>query len=582
MASSDIDIEIKGLNWRFGSPREPKDKKTCQIQAVDLTVKRGEYVVVLGASGCGKTTLLSSINGIIPHLSRGWMSGSVRVAGLETRDTPIDDICSIVGTVFQDPETQLFTTQVIDEVAMSLENRGVDPQEIKERVYDALSTVGLEGLEERHPSLMSGGQKQKVALAAVLALRPPILLLDDPTSDLDPISTQVFLDTIDEVRQKYGLTVILSEHKIEPSLIRADKILVMDEGRIVLEGSPKDVLVKIDQLRQYKLRPLQTAEISWELHKIKPSIPITTDIDELAKSLELLVKAKPAANIPKKETALGKLIVEVRDLDCVFRNGFQALYSINFDVCAGELVAIIGQNGAGKTTLVSHLIGLLKPPQNADFYVRINNRDTRDITVAERARTVGFLFQNPNHSLFMGKVAEDIAYGPKIIGLTDEEAKPFVDRAMKITNTVHLGNKETDELSKGEKQRVAVAGIMAMDPQLLVFDEPTTGQDLVNLRKFTDIMEKIYQEEGKSVIMVSHDMELVANYATRLVVISDGQKIADDDPYKVFQQKDIMARAKLDPPEVARLAQKLSKSGFPEDVIQLERFIHVFKSYYVK
>jgi energy-coupling factor transport system ATP-binding protein len=582
MASSDIDIEIKGLSWRFGSPREPKSKKSCQILDVDLTVKRGEYVVVLGASGCGKTTLLSTINGIIPHLSRGWMSGSVRVAGVETRDKAIDDICTTVGTVFQDPETQLFTTQVIDEVAMSLENRGVDPQEIRERVYDALTTVGLEGLEERHPSLMSGGQKQKVALAAVLALRPPILLLDDPTSDLDPVSTQTFLDTIDEIRQKYGLTVVLSEHKLEPSLIRADKIVVMDEGRIVMEGTPADVIVQIDQLRQYKLRPLQTAEISWELNKMEKSIPVTVDTDKLFKALEPIVKGKPAPNTPPIKTDLGKLIVEVRELDCVFRNGFQALYSINFDVCAGELVAIIGQNGAGKTTLVSHLIGLLKPKQDSDFYVRINERDTRDITVAERARTVGFLFQNPNHSLFMGKVEEDIAYGPKIIGLEDEEAKPYIEHALKITNTEYLAKKETDELSKGEKQRVAVAGIMAMDPQLLVFDEPTTGQDLVNLKKFTDIMERIYKEEGKSVIMVSHDMELVADYATRLVVISDGQKIADDHPYTIFNQKDIMARAKLDPPETAQLAQRLSKFGFPEHAIQLDRFVQVFKDYYFK
>jgi energy-coupling factor transport system ATP-binding protein len=582
MASSDIDIEIKGLSWRFGSPREPKNRKSCQILDVDLTVKRGEYVVVLGASGCGKTTLLSTINGIIPHLSRGWMSGSVRVAGVETRDKAIDDICTTVGTVFQDPETQLFTTQVIDEVAMSLENRGVDPQEIRERVFDALATVGLEGLEERHPSLMSGGQKQKVALAAVLALRPPILLLDDPTSDLDPISTQIFLDTVDEIRQKYGLTVILSEHKLEPSLIRADKIVVMDEGRIVMEGAPKDVMVQIDKLRQYKLRPLQTAEISWELNKLNSSIPVTVETDKLFKALEPIVKGKPAPDIPEIKTELGKLIVEVRELDCVFRNGFQALYSINFDVCAGELVAIIGQNGAGKTTLVSHLIGLLKPKQDSDFYVRINERDTRDITVAERARTVGFLFQNPNHSLFMGKVEEDIAYGPKIIGLTDEEAKPYIEHALKITNTEYLAKKETDELSKGEKQRVAVAGIMAMDPQLLVFDEPTTGQDLVNLKKFTDIMERIYKEEGKSVIMVSHDMELVADYATRLVVISDGQKVADDHPYNIFKQKDVMARAKLDPPETAQLAQKLSKFGFPEHAIQLDRFVEVFKNYYFK
>jgi len=574
-----INIKIEGLSYKY-----PMSKEQA-LQNIDLEITHGEYVVLVGPSGCGKTTLTYTLNGIIPHIIKGGvLEGGVKINGKDVRDYKVDELSLLVGTVFQDPETQLFTSRVLDEVAMSLENRGYPPEEIWDRIDEALRIVGLKGFEHRHPSMLSGGQKQKVAIASVIALKPPLLILDDPTSDLDPVTTRDVLNVLDRIKREYDLTILLIEHKIERLLRHADRFIVMDKGQIVLSGDPEDVMTDIDTLQKYDLRPPEAAEISYKLHKLNPNIKVTIDVDELYNQLVPYVKQKKEkVEVPPRSAMreYGEPVIDIRNLNFVFPNGFQALKNINLTIRKGEYVAIIGKNGSGKTTMVSHMIGLYKPARNSASYVRVGGVDTRATTSAILAERVGFLFQNPNHQLFNDTVDAEVEFGPRILKFPPEKIKETVEEAIELAGIQPYLGKRIDELSKGERQRVAVAAIVAMQPEVLIFDEPTTGQDHRSLKPFIDIMRRIHQE-GKTVVIVTHDMSLVAEEAERVILMNEGEILADGPPGSVFKMREVLKKANIEPPDAALLAEKLHEHGFPRHAITPDEIVSVFEKYYFK
>ena len=572
-----INVKIKNLSYTY-----PMGKKLV-LDNINLEISHGEYLVLVGPSGCGKTTLTYALNGIIPHIIKGGkLQGAVEINGKDVKDYKVDDLALLVGTVFQDPETQLFTSRVIDEVAMSLENRGYPKEEIEDRIDEALKIVGLKGFEYRHPSMLSGGQKQKVAIASVIALKPPLLILDDPTSDLDPVTTRDVLNVLDRIKKEFDLTVLLIEHKIERLLKRADRFLIMDKGKIVISGDPEEVMTDVDTLHKYDLRPPEAAEISYKLHKINPKIRVTIETDDLYEDLLPYVKQKgEKVEIPSRASTkeYGNPVIDIRNLNFFFSNGFQALKNINLTIRKGEYVAIIGKNGSGKTTLVSHMIGLYKPSRNEVKYVRVDNVDTRETTPALLATKVGFLFQNPNHQLFNDTVDAEIEFGPKILKFSPEKIEKVVKESIELTGIQEYLGKHIDELSKGERQRVAVAAIVAMQPEVLIFDEPTTGQDFRSLKRFVNIMRRIH-EEGKTVIIVTHDMPLVAEEADRVILMNEGRILADGPPGSVFKMGNVLERANIEPTDAAILAEKLHKYGFPRHAITPEEIISTFEKYY--
>ncbi|MHA1713214.1 MAG: ABC transporter ATP-binding protein, partial [Candidatus Ranarchaeia archaeon] len=423
---SDQVIKIK--NYTFDYP-----DGTNALKKINLEIKRGEFVAVMGPNGAGKTTLCLSLNGAVPNITGGEMEGIVDVLGWDTIEHHTYEIASKVGMILQDPETQLFSTDVFSEIAFGLENLGYPKEDIIERIEWAMNATRIKGLEKRTPWTLSGGQKQRVAIAAIMAMRPEILVLDEPTSQLDPIGTHEVFSVVKDLNKKYNTTVVMAEHKTELIAQYADRVILMNKGQVIADGPTDEILSQRDLLDEIFVKVCEVSNLGCELQNIGliDKVPIT--LPETEKILRDLiarnkVKAKP---IPEKRAAIEKPdetpLLELRDLCHVYPPDIQALKNINLSIYRGEFVGFIGQNGAGKTTLIKHLIGLLKPTSGQ---VLLDGEDTVDFTVPQLSKRVGVVLQNPDHQIFSQSVAEEVAFAPTIAELPEEEIKRRSERAI--------------------------------------------------------------------------------------------------------------------------------------------------------
>lgn len=557
-----------------------EDQNKPALEAITLDIYRGEVLLIIGSSGCGKSSLCMAMNGAIPHLLKGEMSGSVDVMEHDLQKASPSVLARHVGMVFQDPEIQLFATSVEDEVAMSLESLAVPRKEMRTRVDLALNEVGLTGLETRAPSQLSGGQKQRVALASVLAREPDVLVLDEPTGNLDPIGTRSVMETVRRICDSDGRTVVLVEKDLGPVVHLVDRVALMDDGRIRYVGSPQDLLRRVDLLKECGLRISAATQIAVTLEQkgITKFDSLPTTADELAEELRnKQFTLKPTGQIGKvplpTNTESGKAATPVVDFDEVvyrYRNGFKGLDNVSFKVRQGEFVAILGHNGAGKSTLVQHIIGILRPTSGTVF---LQQKDIRDLSVAELARHVGFIFQNPNHQIFNSTVKQEITFGPRNLGWSPERIETAFQEVVQMCDLLGLDERNPEDLSIGEKQRVAVASILVMDPDVLILDEPTTGQDERSLGPIMAIVDKLHQS-GKTIIMISHDMELAARHVERVLMIERGQVVFDGSPADAFTDFDLLERMRLEPPETVRISRLLADGPppflrFPQDLVEL-------------
>lgn len=537
-------INLSGLHFTYRHTESPA------LAGIDLQVGSGEVVVIVGPSGAGKSTLCYTLNGLIPKFQRGDMTGTVTILGQPAADQKVNALASQVGLVFQDFESQLFATNVELEVAFAPENMAVDRTEIARRVAECLATVGLTGLEHREPATLSGGQKQRLAIASVLSLEPRIVVMDEPTTDLDPLGKEGVFTVARRLRER-GLTLVIAEHETEEAAV-ADRVVVLNEGRIVAQGAPDEVLTRPDWLESIGVQPLGATQLTAEFG-LPPALTVEAATESLSAAGYRVDPGAYMQLLAGTEEPAGEPVVEIRDLEHRYSNGLVALEGASLTIRRGEFVALLGQNGCGKTTLVKHLNGLLMPTSGE---VRILGTPTTGQTVLQLGRTVGYVFQNPDHQIFAETVYEEVAFGPRNHGLSGDEVKVRVKEALAAVGLEGREEEDPFSMTKGERQRVAVASILATRPQVIILDEPTTGLDYREQRNMMELVKRL-NEAGHTILCVTHTMWVVAEYARRTVVLKNGCIWMDGPTREIMAREAELTAASLKPPQLVRVSNRL-------------------------
>ena len=557
-------ISIEGLSYRYRGQEKPA------LDGVDLKVAEGEFVVVMGPSGAGKSTLCVALNGLIPHFFRGRMEGEVLIEGRSTREGRVGEFADEVGLVFQDFEAQLFSTNVALEVAFGPENFQVEREEMVRRVESVLERVRLQGFEDRTPATLSGGQKQRLAIASVLAIEPRILCLDEPTTDLDPIGKLGVFEIAEELKDRDDVTLIVVEHETEETL-DADRIVVLRDGKIVADRPAREVLRDVKLLEESSVMPLQVARFFHERGTEDGQLPLTPEegVEEFGRRGWRVSSARHRELVEadeRREEGYGEPVIEVEGLTYRYPNGVLALEGVDLTVRRGEFLAVLGQNGSGKTTLVKHFNGLLKPTEGS---VRVDGEETVKQGIRRLGQRVGYVFQNPDHQIFSDTVADEVAFGPKIREMEEDEIEERVREALAAVGMEGRGDEDPFGLTKGERQRVAVASVLAVRPEVLILDEPTTGLDYAEQRSMMDLVKRL-NEGGSTIIAVTHTMWVVAEYAHRALVIRDGKMVLSGTVREVFAEEETLRDASLRPPHVVSFSNSME---FP--VLSVEEMLKV-------
>jgi len=571
-------ISVKKVTYTY------PEQDTPALKNVSLDVDKGEYLVVMGRNGAGKTTLCVLLNGVIPNVLGGKIRGRTEVMGLDTRRHHVYEMAQYVGMVLQDPEAQLFTSNVRSEAAFAAENLGVPREEMIERIEWALEVVRLQEFVKRAPSHLSGGQKQRLAIAAGLVMRPSVLVLDEPTSQLDPIGAQEVFSVLRDLNQDLGMTIVLSTHKSEHAARYADRIVVLEQGQIVVQGTPQEVFSQVELLDRIHVQVPAVTRVEWDLEKAlgkdraekgvlledtQASLSELMDERGIARQ-SIVVSAPPPPTLPVPEEPT----IIFKDVSFEYPGTDQkALDGISISVGKGEFVGIVGQNGAGKTTLVKHIIGLLKPTSGQ---ITVDGKDVTEKSVEDMARTVGLVLQNPDAQLFAMSAAEEVAFGCTNLGLPQEEVAQRVDRALVATGLEEFREAYPFNLSFGDRRKLSVAAVVSMEPEVLIFDEPTTGQDFKGRRDLADIARRL-NEMGRTVLMVTHDMDLIAEYTHRLIVMGNGRVLLDGPTAEVFQQVETLAETFITPPQVTQLAQALAEYGVSGNILVADELVRTVK-----
>lgn len=535
-------ITVKDLTWQYDQTDRPA------LEDINLQVEAGELLLIMGASGAGKSTLCKTLNGLIPHSYRGTGTGSVRVAGLDTTEHFTSDLAEHVGMVFQDADTQLITMSVSDEIVLGMEHLQVPRREMQARLEEVSRLLRVEDLLHRPPYDLSGGQKQRVAIASILAMQPRVLILDEPTSELDPRGKAELFESIRDLHQT-GITIVLVAHAAEEAAPIADRVILIEAGRITREGPPRDFFKDPATLEQKGVRVPQVARIAQTVNSAATPLGLDEAITQLG-AIRFTVKSRAKAS----RTWKGEPVLEVQDLHHAYPDGLEALSGISLSIREGEILAIVGQNGSGKTTLAKHLNRLLKPSAG---WVRLYGESLENKHCTEVSKTVGFVFQNPDFQICTTTVHEEARFGLRNIGVPEHDIETAAMLALRMVGLDGKKDEHPFMLSKGERQRLAVATVLAMEPPIIIFDEPTTGQDARQSREIMELIQRLNEEAGKTIVIITHDMELVAEYCPRVVVLSQGKIIADGSPEEVFANEAMLHTAFLRAPQVTLFAKQL-------------------------
>ena len=539
------------------------------LSDINLEFKKGEFVLLAGPSGCGKSTLVRCLNRLVPEISGGSFSGRVLLNGKDLRNEKIHRLALEVRMIFQNPETQLFCLTVGEDVSLGPQNLGLPKTEVLSRVEKALKAVRLEKLRNHFIFTLSGGEKQRTAIGGNLAMEPEILVLDEPTSDLDPVGTKEVIELLRRLNEEKQTTLILIEHKLDSVFEMADRMLVMDEGRLILDGKPSELLYhEEEKLKKLGIHPPQLTEIARFLDpdsgaSIDPSYEnILKHLNELLKSHSVENQQSPDRTKPENSTSIlsskeSLPYVRIENLCYRLEDGTEILKTINLDIKKGEFLALLGHNGAGKTTLAGHLIGFCRPSCGK---ILLNGKDIEGYSTAQLSQQVGYLFQNPDSQIFMDSVEAEVRFGLENLGMPEEKIEKLSNEALEIMELSEYKKRHPHSLSRGQRQRLAVASILALEPDLIVLDEPTTGQDRGHMLKFMDKIREL-NKQGKTIVLITHDMELVAEYAERVVLMKHGKILLDGTTENVFLSPVELDEAGLIPPLVSRLALDLRKQG---------------------
>lgn len=521
-------IEFRHFSFTYSGHRWPA------LLDVSLSIEPGEMVLLTGPSGGGKTSICRCLNGLIPHFHGGTLSGRVVVDGLDTTEHQPREFATRVGMVFQDPENQLVGADVERDIAFGLENLGVPPLEIGRRVDESVAALGIAALRRNSLWMLSGGEKQKAALAAALAMRPSILVLDEPTSELDPLSARIFMRTLSDLRDEFRLTVVLVEHRLERVVEYCPRTVVMDGGRVVEDGDTRSVLDRLAVTpRGTGVPPVAELAAAFRLGGIWRG-PTPLSVEEGQAQFGRLLPLTLPDSVPERTRPAGGPLVEVSDVSFHYRKEAPVLHGVSVSLSPGELVAVMGRNGCGKTTLVKHLNGLLRPGKGV---VRVRGVDARGASVSQLARTVGMVFQNPNDHLFAETVEEEIRFTLTHLGVDSAEATRRVEHVLDRFGLSRYRRHYPRSLSGGERQRVALASVIAAEPVVLVLDEPTRGlghETKLELMAFL----RSFCAGGRTVVLVTHDVETVVRHADRVLLLDAGRVLSDGPARQVLAGSD--------------------------------------------
>ncbi len=530
-------IQFNNFGYQYNAQAEPT------LCGIDLTIYKGEKVLIAGPSGSGKSTLAHCINGLIPFSYVGEITGSLKINGKETRDMSLFEISKTVGTVLQDSDAQFVGLTVAEDIAFAMENDCTPHEAMLQRVQQAAKEVDVLGVLNHAPHELSGGQKQRVSMAGVLVDDVSVLLFDEPLANLDPATGKAAIELIDDIHKRTGATVIIIEHRIEDVLHRdVDRVIVVNEGCIAADMHPDELLCS-DVLAKTGLRePLYITALKYAGVELTPDMhPANLGKIQLSDDVRSKVSGWFKAAQPAAPGEQGDMLLKADGIRFAYPNGKEALSGIDFQLRRGELMCIVGQNGAGKSTFSKVICGFEKPQQGVLY---LKGEDIAPLTIKERAEHIGYVMQNPNQMISKNMIAEEVGLALTLDGMEPEAIQQRVHDTLKICGLYPFRNWPVSALSFGQKKRVTVASILAMGPEIIILDEPTAGQDF---RHYTEIMEFLLElnRQGVTIVMITHDMHLMLEYATRAAVFADGKIIADDSPARLLTDGDIIKQASL-------------------------------------
>lgn len=555
-------IEFQNFSFKYRSQKEPT------LKDINLAIYPGEKVLIVGPSGSGKSTLAHCINGLVPFSYTGDMTGTYRVGGENPEKLGIFGLSKHVGTVLQDTDGQFIGLTVAEDIAFALENDCMKQEEMFRRVDEAAELVDVKELLDHAPGALSGGQKQRVSMAGVLVCDVDILLFDEPLANLDPATGKRTIELIDRIKKEKQATILIIEHRLEDALYRdVDRVIVVGDGRIVADTTP-DALLATDILASQGIRePLYITALKHAGCVIEPGMhPQHIGTMELTACESALRQWNENTKLPEAEKP-GEELLSVEGLDFSYDGRTPVLKNISLTVCRGEMLAIVGKNGAGKSTLSSLICGFLKPDAGV---IRLNGEDIRDWSIAERGERIGLVMQNPNQMISNPMIYDEVALGLTVRGVPAEEIKERVHKTLKICGLYPFRNWPVSALSFGQKKRVTIASILVLNPDVLILDEPTAGQDYRHYTEIMEFLKELNEQHGITIIMITHDMHLMLEYTNRAVVIADGALIADGTPASVLTDEEVADRAYLKKTSLYDLAVRC---GIGDATQFVERFI---------
>ena len=561
-------IEIQNIvkNYQIGSV------VVRALRSVTVDIRRNEYVAIMGPSGSGKSTLAHCINGLVPFSYSGEITGSYKIKGQDPAKLGIFGLSKLVGTVLQDTDGQFIGLTVAEDIAFVLENDKVALSEMKVRVDEVAETVEVDQLLKHAPGELSGGQKQRVSMAGVMIDDVDILLFDEPLANLDPATGKRAIDLIDKIQKQRNATILIIEHRLEDALYRdVDRIIVIGEGRIIADEKP-DKLLTMGVLREQGIRePLYLTALKNADCIIKEETkPQHIESMNLEPYIHNLQNWFQTVRVPEKEKN-EESVLKIHNLNFSYLEGQPILQNIDFTVNKKEMVSIVGKNGAGKTTLSSLICGFINPNSGT---IQLNGQDISSLSIKERGEKIGLVMQNPNQMISKPMIFDEVAFGLQARGVDPEEIKTRVNQTLQTCGLYPFRNWPISALSFGQKKRVTIASILVMNPEIIILDEPTAGQDYRHYTEIMEFLKRINENYDITIIMITHDMHLMLEYTDRAIVLSDGQMIADDLPSRILTNDEIADRAYLKKTSLYDLSVKCgieNPSDFVESFIYYER-----------
>jgi energy-coupling factor transport system ATP-binding protein len=559
-------IEVKDLSYTYPQASKPA------LKNVNLTINPGEFILLTGPSGCGKTTFCRSLNGLIPKFYNGEMTGKVIINGMDTAEHSTMELAQHVGLIFQNPDNQIFALTVEKDIAFGLENLGKPKDNIFKEIDWAADVTGIQELRNRATHELSGGQKQRLTIASVLAMHPSIIVMDEPTSFLDPVGAERIFNVLDQLNREFGITVIIIEHRIDIAAKYVNRIIIFDKGEVRNDGDPVAILSNEEtRLLGVGIPRILSLAKHFDNKDLFEKFPLTSEQFYGNIKNKLREKKPDLKNKISHEllTLSGKYhhkpLIEAKGLSFSYPGKVQALKEVNLTINQGDYVAIMGENGAGKTTLVKHFNGLLRPKKGKILF---EGKDIYGKSVAELSKKIGLVFQNPDDQLFEESVEKEISFALHNFNVKESLIEKRVDWALNLLDISNYRTKSPFTLSGGERKRVALASVLAWDPEVLVLDEPTIGQDYGQKERLRHFLMQL-KTQGKTVIVVTHDVEFVAESQPNIVLMAGGKIVKEGTTKEIMINTSALEQCSVAQPEITRLFAKLCKYGLPEDVVDV-------------